>query len=240
MPRRKGNSQFIPESQTAGELGFSLSFSQIPELWRVLLPFLWSQRELDPIPALQEAEPIKAFAGLLAPGLSAEWDWAPVHLLSSWISVVTHWGSWPWDWGGGVSFMCPHFAVWVQLPVQCSPWLLALPSRSFFLLQYLPWLHMKMILNFFWGLSSFFILSSLMAQGLFQVLHLQCDSEKPDQRFVHLLPLAPYISSFSHSCYWNMPLSLDLIVELLGFPWQNLTFSHPEQFGPTERIYWEP
>lgn len=108
MPRRKGNSQFIPESQTAGELGFSLSFSQMPELWRVLPPFLWSQRELDPIPALQEAEPIKAFAGLLAPGPCAEWDWAPVHLLSSWISVVTHWGPWPWDWGGVfyVSWFC--------------------------------------------------------------------------------------------------------------------------------------
>ena len=35
-PRRKGNSQFIPESQTSGKLGFSLSFSQMP----VLPPFL--------------------------------------------------------------------------------------------------------------------------------------------------------------------------------------------------------
>lgn len=46
-------------------------FPQLPELWLVLPPFLWSflvcQRELTPTPALQEAEPIKAFAGLLAP-----------------------------------------------------------------------------------------------------------------------------------------------------------------------------
>ena len=71
-PRRKGNSQFIPESQTSGELGFSLSFSQMP----VLPPFLWRllvcQRELDPIHALHEGERIKAFAGLLAVGPSAQ------------------------------------------------------------------------------------------------------------------------------------------------------------------------
>ena len=79
MPGRKGNSQLIPESQTSGELEFSLSFSQMPELWRVLPPFLWSllvcQRELAPVPALQEAEPIEAVAGLLAPGPSAQGDW---------------------------------------------------------------------------------------------------------------------------------------------------------------------
>lgn len=94
MPRRQGNSQLIPESQTSGELGFSLSFSQMPELCRVLPPFLWSllicQRDLAPVPALQEAEPIKAVAGLLAPWPSTQGDWAPVHLLSPWISVGTH------------------------------------------------------------------------------------------------------------------------------------------------------
>ena len=94
MPGRKGNSQLIPESQTSGELVFSLSFSQMPELWRVLPPFFWSllvcQRELAPVPALQEAEPIEAVAGLLAPGPSAQGDWAPVRVLSSWISVGTH------------------------------------------------------------------------------------------------------------------------------------------------------
>lgn len=35
-----------------------------------------------------------------------------------------------------------------------------------------------------------------MAQGLFQVMNIQCNSQKLDQLFVYFLPLAPCVNSF--------------------------------------------
>lgn len=69
-------------------------------------------------------------------------------------------------------------------------------------------------------------------------MNIQCNSQKLSQLFVYLLPLAPCVDSFILcTVLLDMPFSLDFIVELLGFPWESHPFSHPEQFGPTERIY---